>query len=290
MATLRDIKSRIHAVRNIRQITKAMKMVAAARLRRAQDRIIHARPYAHKMEEVVRRLVCHTAPESHPLLVTRNTGRLLLLLVTADKGLCGSFNSSILRLGWEFLQKARAEKKEIFLVAVGRKAKEFLRTRSMVSQAEYINIFASLSYAQASQIRRDLLHFYDELELEEVLLLYNEFKSAGQQKIAWGKLLPIEPATPEFCPVPIDYLYEPSAPLTLQELLPKYVEVQIYHALLESAAAEQAARMTAMEMAHRNAGEMIDRLILLHNRVRQERITKELLEVVAGAEALRSLR
>lgn len=288
MATLKDIRNRLNAVRNIQQITKAMKMVAAARLRRAQERIIHARPYAHKMEEVLRRLVCYTAPECHPLLVKRNTGRLLLLLVTADKGLCGSFNNNILRLGWEFLQRTGAENKQIFLVAVGRKAREFLRARSLAPQAEYINIFAQLSYAQASQIRQDLLRFYDELNLEEVLLLYNEFRSPGQQKVAWGKLLPIEPASPESCPIPIDYLYEPSPHLILQELLPKYIEVQIYHALLESAAAEQAARLTAMEMAHRNAGEMIDRLTLLYNRVRQERITKELLEVVAGAEALRS--
>jgi len=287
MPILRDIKNRVNAVRNIQQITKAMKMVAAARLRRAQQRIVHARPYAQKMEEVLRRLVCHTAPESHPLLLPRNTGKQLLLLVSSDKGLCGSFNSSILRLGWEFLKRAAAEQREVFLMAVGRKAKDFLRVKSVLPRAEYTHIFADLSYAHASQIRQDLLRLYDELNLEEVLLLYNEFKSPGQQKIAWGRILPVEPPDPASCPVPIDYLYEPSACSILEELLPKYIEVRIYHALLESAAAEQAARLAAMEMAHRNAGEMIDRLILLYNRVRQERITKELLEVVAGAEALR---
>ncbi|MDH7500740.1 MAG: ATP synthase F1 subunit gamma [candidate division NC10 bacterium] len=287
MPTLRDIRNRVNAVRNIQQITKAMKMVAAARLRRAQERILHARPYAQKMEEVLRRLVCHTAPELHPLLVTRNTGRTLLLLITADKGLCGSFNSSILRLGWQFYRRETTEGREVFLMAVGRKARDFLRAKSVVPQTEYVHIFADLSYAHASRIREEVLRLYDELNLEAVLLLYNEFKSGGQQKIAWGRILPIEPADPASCPVPVDYLYEPSAQSVLEELLPKYLEVQIYHALLESAAAEQAARLAAMEMAHRNAGEMIDRLTLLYNRVRQERITKELLEVVAGAEALR---
>ncbi|MFH0870963.1 MAG: ATP synthase F1 subunit gamma [bacterium] len=287
MATLRDIKSRIAAVRNIEQITQAMKMVAAARLRRAQERIIHARPYAHKMEEVLRRLVCRTDPGSHPLLLRRETGRRLLLLVTSDKGLCGSFNNNILRQAWEFGQRSATAHKEVYWMIVGRKAKDFLRARGLVPQMEYLNLFANLSYSQASRIRQDLLRLYDELALEEVLLLYNESKSAGHQQVAPGRLLPIEPAQPEACPIPIDYLYEPSAQATLQGLLPKYIEVQIFHALLESSAAEQAARMAAMEMASMNAAEMIDRLVLSYNRVRQEKITKELLEVVAGAEALK---
>jgi F-type H+-transporting ATPase subunit gamma len=288
MPTLRDIKSRVNAVKNIQQITKAMKMVAAARLLRAQERIVRARPYAHKMEEVLHRLVCYTSAEAHPLLIKRTTGRVLLLLVTADKGLCGSFNSNILRLAWEFFRRAtEREGKQVFWAAVGRKAKEFLHARSQIPQAEQIHLFADLSYAHATRLRQDLLRLYEELDLEEILLLYNEFKSAGQQRIAWMRLLPIEPADPLSCPVSIDYMYEPSAQLVLQDLLPKYVEVQIYHALLESAAAEQAARLAAMEMAHQNAGEMINRLTLLYNRVRQERITKELLEVVAGAEAIR---
>jgi len=287
MATLRDIRRRVSAVRDIQQITKAMKMVAAARLRRAQERILLARPYAHKMEEVLCRLAGHTAPESHPLLSRKSTGRHLLVLITSDKGLCGSFNHNVLRRGWEFMKGAAAKGEQTYWVAVGRKAKEFLRARGSSPQAEYIHIFGNLSYQHASRIGQDLLRLHDDLDLGEVLLLYNEFRSGGQHKVTWGKLLPIEPAMAESCPIPVDYLYEPSAGQILRELLPKYVEVQIYHALMESAAAEQAARMAAMEMAQKNAGEMIHSLTLLYNKVRQERITKELLEVVAGAEALR---
>ena len=287
MATLRGIKARIRAARNIQQITKAMKLVAAARLRRAHERIIQARPYAHKMEEVLGRMVCHTAAESHPLLTRRNTGRRLLLLVTADKGLCGSFNHNITRQGWGWMERSGREGKENYLAVVGRKGKEFLQGKRSVSLAEYINIFARLSYAHAALIAKDILRFYDELQLEEVDLLYNEFQSAGRQKVVCATLLPIEPTLRDACPVPSNYSYEPSAQVIFRELLPKYAEVQIFHALLESAAAEQDARMTAMEMATQNAGEMIDRLILLYNKARQERITKELLEVVAGGETLR---
>lgn len=287
MATSREIKARIRAARSIQQITKAMKLVAAARLRRAHERIIQARPYAHKMEEVLGRMVCHTAAESHPLLTRRNTGRRLTLLVTADKGLCGSFNHNITRQGWEWMERSRRERKENYLAVVGRKGKEFLRARKSTPQAEYVNIFAGLSYAHAARIAKDILRFYKELQLEEVYLLYNEFQSTGRQKVICATLLPIEPTLPDTCPVPSNYSYEPSAPVIFQELLPKYIEVQIFHALLESAAAEQDARMTAMEMATQNAGEMIDRLILLYNKARQERITRELLEVVAGGEALR---
>jgi F-type H+-transporting ATPase subunit gamma len=287
MATLRDIKSRVNAIRNIQQITKAMKMVAAVRLRRAQERILRGRPYAHKMEEVLHRLVCFTSSEAHPLLQPRSTGRLLLVPISADKGLCGSFNTNVMRASWDHYRQATGEGKQVFWVAVGRKAKEFLLARSQVLEAQYVHIFTQLSYSHASRIRQDLLRFYWDLGLEEVRLLFSEFKSAGQQRLAQMKLLPIEPADPASCPVSVDYLYEPSAEMVLHDLLPKYLEVQIFHALLESAAAEQAARLAAMEMAYQNAGEMIERLTLLYNRIRQEKITKELLEVVTAGEAIR---
>jgi F-type H+-transporting ATPase subunit gamma len=287
MATLREIKFRIRAARNIQQITKAMKLVAAARLRRAHERIIQARPYAHKMEEVLGRLVCHTDAASHPLLTRRNTGRRLLLLVTADKGLCGSFNHNITRQGWEWVERSRKEGREIYLAVVGRKGKEFLQARKLAPQSEYVNIFASLTYPDAARIAKDVLRLYEELQLEEVYLLYNEFLSAGRQKAVCAILLPIQRTYPEICPISTDYTYEPSIQVIFQELVPKYVEVQVFHALIESAAAEQDARMTAMEMATQNAKEMIDRLVLLYNKARQERITKELLEVVAGGEGLR---
>jgi F-type H+-transporting ATPase subunit gamma len=287
MATLRELRFRIRAARNIQQITKAMKLVAAARLRRAHERIILARPYAHKMEEVLGRMVCHTAIESHPLLMRRNTGRRLLLLVAADKGLCGSFNNNIMRSGWGFVERSRKENQEVYLAVVGRKGKEFLQARGLVPQVEYINIFSHLSYDHASRIAQDVLRLHEQLQLEEVYLLYNEFQSAGRQKPICATLLPVKPSYPDVCPVPTDYSYEPSAQVVLRELLPKYVEVEIFHALLESAAAEQDARMTAMEMATQNAGKMINHLILLYNKARQERITRELLEVVAGGEALK---
>ena len=287
MATLREIKFRIRAARNIQQITKAMKLVAAARLRRAHERIIQARPYAHKMEEVLGRLVCHTDAASHPLLIRRNTGRRLLLVVTADKGLCGSFNHNITRQGWEWVERSRKEGREIYLAVVGRKGRDFLQARKLAPQAEYVNIFARLTYADAARIAKDVFRLYEELQLEEVCLLYNEFLAAGRQKVVCTTLLPIQRTYPEVCPIPTDYTYEPSVQVIFQELVPKYVEVQVFHALIESAAAEQDARMTAMEMATQNAKEMINRLVLLYNKARQERITKELLEVVAGGEALR---
>ena len=288
MATLRDIRRRINSVKNTQQITKAMKMVAAAKLRRAQQRIVEARPYSYKLQEVIASLALRTTPTRHPLLERKETGKKGLVVIAADKGLCGAFNSNILRKAWEYLQRVGEVEVQIILVVVGRKARDFFRRRQIERQGEYVNIFDQLAYTHAAEIGAQLARDYISGTLDEVNLLYNEFKSAGVQRPVMERLLPIEPLPLEEGEFqPVDFIFEPSPEAILGELLPRHVEVQVYRALLESAAAEQGARMTAMEAATKNAAEMIERLTLVFNKARQERITKELMDIVGGAEALR---
>jgi F-type H+-transporting ATPase subunit gamma len=288
MATLRDIRRRINSVKSTQQITKAMKMVAAAKLRRAQQRIMEARPYSYKLQEVIASLALRTTPSQHPLLERREMGRKGLVVITADKGLCGAFNSNILRKAWEYLQRTEGVEVQLTLLVVGRKARDFFRRRHRERQGEYINIFDQLAYTHAAEIGAELSREYINGMLDEVNLLYNEFKSAGVQRPVMERLLPIEPLSLEEGALqPVDFIFEPSPEAILTQLLPRHVEVQVYRALLESAAAEQGARMTAMEAATKNAAEMIERLTLVFNKARQERITKELMDIVGGAEALR---
>jgi F-type H+-transporting ATPase subunit gamma len=288
VATLRDIRRRINSVKSTQQITKAMKMVAAAKLRRAQQRIMEARPYAYKLQEVIASLALRTTPTRHPLLERRETGRKGLVVIAADKGLCGAFNSNILRKAWEYLQKMGGVEVQLILLVVGRKARDFFRRRQIERQGEYVNIFDQLAYTHAAEIGAELARDYISGTLDEVHLLYNEFKSAGVQRSVMERLLPIDPLPHEEGELqPVDFIFEPSPGAILGELLPRHVEVQVYRALLESAAAEQGARMTAMEAATKNAAEMIERLTLVFNKARQERITKELMDIVGGAEALR---
>jgi F-type H+-transporting ATPase subunit gamma len=288
MATLRDIRRRINSVKSTQQITKAMKMVAAAKLRRAQQRIVEARPYAYKLQEVIASLALRTDPEQHPLLSRHETGRKGLIVVTADKGLCGAFNANILRKAFEFLRQAGDAEVQITLLVVGRKARDFLRRREIERQGEWINIFDQLAYSHAAEIGSQAARGYMDGELDEVQLLYNEFKSAGIQRVMMEQLLPIAHLEIEAESLqPVECIFEPSPEVILRQLLPRHVEVQVYRALLESAAAEQGARMTAMEAATKNAAEMIERLTLVFNKARQERITKELMDIVGGAEALR---
>jgi F-type H+-transporting ATPase subunit gamma len=288
MATLRDIRRRINSVKSTQQITKAMKMVAAAKLRRAQQRIVESRPYAYKLQEVIGSLALRTPPEQHPLLARRDTGRKALVVIAADKGLCGAFNANILRRAFEYLRKAEEAEVHISLWVVGRKARDFFRRRHVERKGEWINIFDRLAYEHAAEIGSQLATGYIDNELDEVQLLYNEFKSAGVQRLVMEQLLPITPlAVKADALQPADYIFEPSPDTILSALLPRHVEVQVYRALMESAAAEQGARMTAMEAATKNASEMIERLTLVYNKARQERITKELMDIVGGAEALR---
>ena len=288
MATLRDIRRRINSVKSTQQITKAMKMVAAAKLRRAQQRIVEARPYAFKLREVIASLALRTEPERHPLLARRETGRKGLVVVAADKGLCGAFSANILRKAFDYLRQAGDAEVQIILLVVGRKARDFFRRRQIARQGEWINIFDQLAYTHAAEIGSQLVSAYIGGELDEVDLLYNEFRSAGIQRPVMERLLPIEPLSVEPGELePVEFIFEPSPEVILSELLPRHVEVQVYRALMESAAAEQGARMTAMEAATKNAAEMIERLTLVFNKARQERITKELMDIVGGAEALR---
>jgi len=295
MATLRDIRRRINSVKSTQQITRAMKLVAAAKLRRAQERIMEARPYSYKMGEVLSDLALRTSQEMHPLLARREAGtngagsRKMLVIISGDRGLCGAFNSNIIRRSLDFL-RAHQDDPEISLtlMVVGRKVRDFYRRRGQYTvRSEYANFFDKLAYAHAAQIAQDFTRAYLAEEVDEVHLVYNEFKSAATQRVAVEQLLPIQPAeVPEGKPV-VEFIFEPSPAAVLERLLPKHVEVQVYRALMESLAAEYGARMTAMENATKNASEMIDLLTLQFNKARQERITKELLEIVGGAEALR---
>ena len=288
MPSLLDIRRRIRAVKSTQQITKAMKMVAAAKLRRTQQRIVEARPYARKLQEVIGSMALRTDPEQHPLLMKPETGRKGLVIITADKGLCGAFNANILRKASEHLRQAGEAEVQITILVVGRKARDFLRRRHMEREGEWVNIFDQLAYEHAAEIGTRLAKGYVDGELDEANLLYNEFRSAGVQRPVMEQLLPIVPPAVEADELqPIEYIFEPSAEVILDDLLSRHVKIQVYRALLESAAAEQGARMTAMEAATKSAADMIERLTLVFNKARQERITKELMDIVGGAEALR---
>lgn len=260
-------------------------MVAAAKLRRAQDRIISGRPYALKMLEVLNSLATRADPNLHPLLLVREPERVEMVVVTADKGLCGSFNANILKEASMFLERARAE--ELGLQVVGRKARDFFRRRRYTIHHAHIDIFRDLGYEHASKVAKPIMERYMEGSLDAAFLIYNEFKNVLQQNVVVERLLPLEKLQFDLPEEQFDYIYEPSAKQILEELLPKHVEYQVWRALLESAAAEHAARMTAMDSATKNATELIEDLTLTMNRVRQAAITKEILEVVSGAEALK---
>ena len=295
MATLRDIRRRINSVKSTQQITRAMKLVAADKLRRAQERILEARPYSYKMGEVLADLALRTPREMHPLLAKRVAGnngagnRKILVVISGDRGLCGAFNSNIIRRSVEFLRAHQDDPEvSLTLMVVGRKVRDFYRRRGQYTvKSEYVNFFDKLAYTHAAEIAQDFTRSYLAEEVDDVHLLYNEFKSVATQRVVVEQLLPIQPAeVPEGKPV-VEFLFEPSPSAVLERLLPKHVEVQVYRALMESIAAEYGSRMTAMENATKNAAEMIDLLTLQFNKARQERITKELLEIVGGAEALR---
>jgi F-type H+-transporting ATPase subunit gamma len=298
MPNLQDIRRRVRAVKNMRQITKAMKMVAAARLRRATERVTSARPYTVKMMQILGDLARRAPNYQHPLLTLRQRSieeegeeRLLLVLVTADKGLCGAFNTNLIKGAQEFLRQ-HADK-QVELTLVGRKGRDFFRRRPVKIRREYVGITGSgrVSFSDGAMIARELIADYlaEEQAFDRVYLLYNEFKSAIQQRVTTEQVLPIgriEPTQVAEGEPLIEYLYEQSPDEIFRLLLPKLVETQIFRALLESVASELGARMTAMDSATKNADDMIDRLTLNLNRVRQAAITREIIEVVSGAQAL----
>ncbi len=283
MAKTQDLKRRIRSVKNTMQLTKAMKMVAAAKLRRAQERIVSARPYAHGMRRLLRSLAARADRDQHPLLRSRAGRRLELAVLTGDRGLCGGFNAGILRTAAGFAE-LQADC-DVTIVAVGKKGRDFFRGRGTLT-SQWVDIFRSVEFATAKQIAEALTQRYVAGESDRICLVYNEFKSAIQAKPIVQQLLPIEPEQPEAGRAHGEYLYEPTERELLAALLPHYVEIQVFHAMLESVAAEHAARMTAMDSATKNAGELIDSLTLTMNRVRQASITTEIIEVVSGAEAL----
>jgi F-type H+-transporting ATPase subunit gamma len=287
MATLRDIRRRIRSVQSTQKITRAMKLVAASKLRRAQERITAARPYAQKMTALLGSLVTRAGDESHPLLARRTTGRRRLVIITADKGLCGAFNSNILRASLQFLRE-RGDA-DVTLVVVGKKARDFYRRRQWTLKSEMLGFFDRLAYSHAQELAGELMRDYLAEEVDEVHLMYNEFRSVAVQRVKREQLLPIAPdaVTGEGDGAGTDYIYEPSPEAILASLLPRHVTTQVFRALMESVAGEYGARMTAMETATRNAKDMIDILSIQYNKARQERITKELLDIVGGAEALR---
>jgi F-type H+-transporting ATPase subunit gamma len=288
MATLRDIQRRIRSVQSTQKITRAMKLVAAAKLRRAQERILAARPYASKMAELLGNLVSGTDGAGHPLLERREGPRRQIVIITADRGLAGAFNSNILRRAVELIRESSAA--EVTLVVVGRKARDFFRRRPHTIKRDMIGFWDRLAYSHACELADYFMQQYLDDEVDEVYLLYNEFRSVALQRPVRVQLLPIpraETGTGEGTAEQVDYIYEPSAQRILGELLPRHVRMQVFRALMESLAGEYGARMTAMEAATKNAKEMIDVLTIQYNKARQEKITKELLDIVGGAEALK---
>jgi F-type H+-transporting ATPase subunit gamma len=287
MANTIDIRRRIRSVKNTQQITKAMKMVAAAKLRRAQDRMFAARPYAAALREVLSSVATRVAAEEiamHPLLQAREAERkVLLLIVTADKGLCGAFNSNIIRAALNAMREHKWESVE--LLPIGRKALDYFRRRPIPIRREATHVFQALTLGTAHEIAETLIADYVEERVDAVYAVYNEFKSIIAQDVKVERLLPIERDWDAAAQTNVDYLYNPSPQQILSDLLPKHIEFQLYRILLESAAAEQGARMTAMEAATKNASDMIDHLTLTYNRIRQASITKEIIEIVSGAAA-----
>jgi len=288
MPSLIDLRRRIRAVTNTEKITKAMKTVSASKLRRAQERILGARPFAREMQRVLYGLSTGIDVVAHPLLAPPDPGSsapALLVVITADKGLCGGFNSALLRRATAYVQDAD---NEVALALIGRKGRDFFRRRKMDVRYEEVNIFNDLRYSHAQAVAEMAIQQFTGNQVSSVHLLYNEFKSVIQQDVVVEQLLPIPRLAPseDDGEVLAEYLFEPSSDQIFQTLLPRHVEVQIFRALLESAAAEHAARMTAMDAATRNAGDMIDSLTLHMNKVRQATITRELIEVVSGAQAL----
>ena len=306
MPSLIDLRRRIRAVKNTQQITKAMKMVAASKLRRAQERIMNARPYAVQMQRVLRSVAARVDPSIHPLLTAREPrpdAKTLLIVVTADKGLCGSFNTNVIKAGGAFLVERPGQ---CTLGLVGRKGRDFFVRRGFPVKFEQIGIFQKLRYEDARAIGQAAVEAFLSGEVDRVMLVYNEFRSVISQRVVVDQLLPIArdevqaepgakgdagagvaPVAPGGDPrAQIDYLYEPSPVEIFNQLLPRYIEVQVYRALLESNAAFFAAQMTAMDTATKNSAEMIGNLTLYMNKVRQAAITREIIEVVSGAQAL----
>ena len=291
MATLREVRSRISGVKKTQKITKAMKMVAAAKLRRAQRGVVSARPYALKMKELLQYLSGSGEEVANPFLVSREIGAVALLVVTSDRGFCGGFNSNLVKAAVNHIDTSYAELRKrgkIVLTCIGKKGYDFFSKRGYPIRKKNIGVFNKLEFGHAQTIVADVIEGYQKKEYDRVVVMYNEFKSMTQQRIVIDQFLPVvaEQAPEGKAAVPTDYIYEPSRAEILAALVPRHLNFQLWRILLESNAAEEGARMAAMENATTNANEMIETLQLQYNKARQAAITKELLEVVSGAEAL----
>ncbi len=298
MANLKAIRSRIVSVKNTQKITKAMKMVAAARLRRAQQAITELRPYAVKTMEVLSSVAARAGDEEvHPLLARREPKKVLIVVLTSDRGLAGAFNANINRAAFSKWKELEAQGVQVSFAVIGRKGRDFFRRRDAKIEFDFTGVFENVSVSKAGEIGRAIVAEYGADGHDAVYLVYNEFKSAISQKVVFEPLVPITPHLAEgeaeaktdakLGGANVDFIYEPNKRALLDRLLPMYIEVEIFRALLESIASEHGARMTAMDNATKNASEMISRLTLVYNRARQAAITTELMEIIGGAEALK---
>jgi F-type H+-transporting ATPase subunit gamma len=283
MPSLQHIRRRIGSVKNTQKITKAMKLVAGAKLRRAQDRILAARPYAQKMAELLGGLGGSIQRDLHPLLTHREERKAGIVIISADRGLCGSFNANVIRRALEVVKQKQQGGIQVSLIPVGRKARDFFRKRSYPLRKAWAGLFDKLNFGHASEIAQEIQRAFFEGDLDVCELIFTEFRSVASQRVVVERLLPIG----EIKSAQASHLYEPSEEEIFERLLPKYVEVQVFRALLESAASEQGARMMAMDSATRNAKEMIHKLTQVYNKTRQAAITKELMDIIGGAEALK---
>ncbi|MDO8835416.1 MAG: ATP synthase F1 subunit gamma [Vicinamibacterales bacterium] len=285
MPSLIDLRRRIRAVKSTQQITKAMKMIAASRLRKSQERILNARPYANETRRLLNDLASRSDPSAHPLLAERPEQNALVFVLTADKGLCGSFNTNIIKAAGSFILSD--PERHVRLGLIGRKGRDFFMRRGLDVCYERINIFQRLSFEDAKEIADEAADQFTTAKVDAVYLVYNEFKSVLQQRVIVEQVLPIPRESLENAEAAsrVDYIYEPNAPELFDHILPQYVRIEVWRALLESAAAENAARMTAMDSASSNAQDMIESLTLYMNKVRQAAITREIIEVVSGAQA-----
>jgi F-type H+-transporting ATPase subunit gamma len=284
MAKAQDIKRRIKSIGNTRQLTRAMKMVSAAKLRRAQQRIMAARPYSDRTLAILRSVASRANPELNPLLQTHGNDRVEVVVLTGDKGLCGAFNANIVRKAHDLVRELG--RRDVRVTAIGRRGRDYFNRIGANVIGSWADVLRDVQFSLASEIADGLIERYTKRDVDEIYLAYNGFKSAIQAEVTVHRLLPIEPLAFGEETSPEDYIYEPAPQDLLASLLPHYVQQLVFRALLESVAAEHAARMTAMENATKNAGELIDSLTLTMNRVRQASITTEIIEVVSGAEAL----
>jgi F-type H+-transporting ATPase subunit gamma len=287
MPTLLDFRRRIRSVKNTQQITRAMKFVAAARLRRAQEAALAARPYAKELARVLRSIMSRIDQPEHPLLAHRPEEKILVIVLTGERGLAGAFNSNILRKANEFFRPNKGKK--ISVIPVGKKGRDSLKKAGFRFPAEYVNVLARVNFGTARDIASVVTDLYAKEEVDSVYIVFSEFKTVMTPNLVLEKLLPVEAmradeeSASEKDSAQVDYIYEQPEEKLLDKLLPRYIETQILRAMLESSAAEHAARMTAMESATKNAGDVIEALTLHMNKVRQAAITKEIIEIVSGA-------